>query len=85
MRVEGRDLPDGRHRHPQFLSQRAEPLFFLPGMEGRLLKPLGFAYLISLAASLLVSVTVTPALLVLTHRGRAAGSEPAERGDAIAA
>ena len=31
-------------------------------MEGRLLRPLGFAYLAALAASLLVSITVTPVL-----------------------
>jgi CzcA family heavy metal efflux pump len=45
------------------------PIFFIPGVEGRLLSALGAAYLISLVASLIVSLSVTPVLASLLLKG----------------
>ena len=54
------------------------PLLTLSGVAGRMFEPLGEAYILSIFASLLVALTVTPALchLLLTHKGDISDREP---------
>ncbi len=54
------------------------PLLFLEGIEGRLLEPLAVAYLVSVGSSLVVAVTVTPALCSLLLPNAIAKSEGKE-------
>ena len=57
------------------------PLFALTGIEGRLFTPLGIAYVVSIAGSLLTSITVTPVLSYYLLSGNA--SRLAQRPDGI--
>lgn len=54
------------------------PLFFLSGMEGRMLRPLGIAFLVALVASTVVALTLTPVLCSYLLNGEKALKENKE-------
>ncbi len=59
------------------------PLFFLSGMEGRMLRPLGITFIVSLFASTIVALTLTPVLSTYLLGGKPR-SEKADRDPYVA-
>ncbi len=58
------------------------PLLFLSGLEGQFYRPLGISYMLALAASLLVSLTIIPTLCILWYK---AGKFRGNDGDSASA